>query len=102
MGEGRGRERSRLPTEQGARCGTILGLQDHDLRQRQMLNRLSHPGATINKILKKNKEMKRQAYFIDGGLPFCLFSSFSAVKHDLTCYQNEMLRSPPPLTRKVV
>ena len=25
--------------------GSILGLQDHDLNQREMLNHLSHPGA---------------------------------------------------------
>ena len=38
--EGRG-QRSRLPPKQRA------GHQDHDLTERQMLNRLSHSGAPI-------------------------------------------------------
>ena len=49
--KGRGKGRSRLPTEQGARHGAqsqdprIPGSQDHDLSWRQSLNWLSHPGA---------------------------------------------------------
>ena len=40
----RGRGRSRLPTEQGARCrGWTPGPRDHYLSQRQKLNQLSHP-----------------------------------------------------------
>jgi len=38
---GRGRRRSRLPTEQGARCwGLIPGPGDHDLSRRQTLNKV--------------------------------------------------------------
>lgn len=41
-GRGGGRERSRLPAEQGC---LIPGPGDHDWSQRQMLNPLSHPDA---------------------------------------------------------
>ena len=40
---GEGEEDFRPSRELNARL--IPGLQDHDLRQRQMLNQLSHPGA---------------------------------------------------------
>ena len=46
-GSGRGRGKSRLPTD----VGLILGPWDLDLSQRQMLTPLSHPGVPIFVIL---------------------------------------------------
>ena len=43
-GEGWREREKQTPTEQGAQCGARS--QDCDLNRRQMLNRLSHPGAT--------------------------------------------------------
>ena len=49
---GRGRGRSRLPTEHEARHGgSIPGPWDHDLSWRQTLNPLSHPGAPCSFFL---------------------------------------------------
>ena len=45
-GRGRRKARSRLPAEQGALGGAQLQDWVHDLSQRQMLNWLSHPGAS--------------------------------------------------------
>jgi len=50
----KGRGRSRLPAELGARTwGLIPGPGDHDLSQRQTLNCLSHPGALIESFLNR-------------------------------------------------
>jgi len=59
-GRERERESSRLPVEQEARCGAHLGPWDHDLSQRQILNRLSHPGTPTAHSLKGTVSMLGQ------------------------------------------
>ena len=54
-GKGRGREKSRLPTEQGPQCeAQSRELWDHDLSQRQTLKPLSHPGDPYMQTLEPN------------------------------------------------